>query len=54
MTRTVEQSAMRKIYLRILPFAVLTCFFCYLDRINVGFAALTAAAAALAEEAAPS
>jgi MFS transporter, ACS family, tartrate transporter len=41
MTRTVEQSAMRKIYLRILPFAVLTYFFCYLDRINVGFAALT-------------
>jgi ACS family tartrate transporter-like MFS transporter len=29
------------VYLRILPFAVLTYFFCYLDRINVGFAALT-------------
>jgi MFS transporter, ACS family, tartrate transporter len=41
MIRTVEQSAMRKVYLRILPFAVLTYFFCYLDRINVGFAALT-------------
>ena len=41
MVRTVEQSAMRKVYLRILPFAVLTYFFCYLDRINVGFAALT-------------
>jgi ACS family tartrate transporter-like MFS transporter len=41
MTRTVEQSAMRKVYLRILPFAILTYFFCYLDRINVGFAALT-------------
>ena len=41
MTRTVEQSAMRKVYLRVLPFAVLTYFFCYLDRINVGFAALT-------------
>ena len=40
MTRTVEQSTMRKVYLRILPFAVLTYFFCYLDRINVGFAAL--------------
>jgi MFS transporter, ACS family, tartrate transporter len=38
---TVEQSTMRKVYLRILPFAVLTYFFCYLDRINVGFAALT-------------
>jgi len=32
---------MRKVYLRILPFAVLTYFFCYLDRINVGFASLT-------------
>jgi ACS family tartrate transporter-like MFS transporter len=32
---------MRKVYLRILPFAALTYFFCYLDRINVGFAALT-------------
>ena len=41
MTRTVEQSAMRKVYLRVLPFAVLTYFFCYLDRINVGFASLT-------------
>ncbi len=41
MIRTVEQSATRKVYLRILPFAVLTYFFCYLDRINVGFAALT-------------
>jgi hypothetical protein len=30
MTRTVEQSAMRKVYLRVLPFAVLTYFFCYL------------------------
>ena len=41
MVRNVEQSAMRKVYLRILPFAILTYFFCYLDRINVGFAALT-------------
>jgi MFS transporter, ACS family, tartrate transporter len=41
MTRAVEQSTMRKVYMRILPFAVLTYFFCYLDRINVGFASLT-------------
>jgi ACS family tartrate transporter-like MFS transporter len=41
MLRTVEQSTMRTVYLRILPFAVLTYFFCYLDRINVGFASLT-------------
>ena len=41
MDRTIEQVTMRKVYLRILPFAALTYFFCYLDRINVGFAALT-------------
>src|SRR6202046_2362753 len=41
MERTIEQTTMRKVYLRILPFAALTYFFCYLDRINVGFAALT-------------
>ncbi|MBV9786135.1 MAG: MFS transporter [Acidisphaera sp.] len=32
---------MRKIYLRLLPFSIATYFFCYVDRINVGFAALT-------------
>src|SRR5450759_1407860 len=41
MERTIEQITMRKVYLRLLPFAILTYFFCYLDRINVGFAALT-------------
>jgi ACS family tartrate transporter-like MFS transporter len=37
----VEQSTMRKVYWRLLPLAILTYFLCYLDRINVGFAALT-------------
>src|ERR1700726_3935603 len=41
MVRSLEQITMRKVYLRILPFAALTYFFWYLDRINVGFAALT-------------
>ncbi|MBV9824250.1 MAG: MFS transporter [Alphaproteobacteria bacterium] len=41
MVRSLEQMTMRKVYLRILPFAALTYFMCYLDRINVGFAALT-------------
>ncbi|HEY2185277.1 MAG TPA: MFS transporter, partial [Xanthobacteraceae bacterium] len=41
MADTLEQSTMRKIYWRLLPFAILTYFLCYLDRINVGFAALT-------------
>jgi len=41
MIRTVEQTTMRKVYLRVLPIAAVSYFFCYLDRINVGFAALT-------------
>lgn len=41
MVRSLEQVTMRKVYVRILPFAALTYFLCYLDRINVGFAALT-------------
>ncbi|HTZ38001.1 MAG TPA: MFS transporter [Stellaceae bacterium] len=41
MDKTIEQTTMRKVYLRILPFAALTYFMCYLDRINVGFASLT-------------
>jgi MFS transporter, ACS family, tartrate transporter len=41
MVRTLEQTTMRKVYVRLLPFAILTYFLCYLDRINVGFAALT-------------
>jgi ACS family tartrate transporter-like MFS transporter len=36
----VEQSTARKVYWRLLPLAILTYFLCYLDRINVGFAAL--------------
>src|ERR1700749_3037154 len=41
MEPAIERATMRKVYLRLLPFAALTYFFCYLDRINVGFAALT-------------
>jgi ACS family tartrate transporter-like MFS transporter len=41
MELVVERSAMRKIYLRLLPFAVLSYFLAYIDRINVSFAALT-------------
>jgi MFS transporter, ACS family, tartrate transporter len=37
----VERSAIRKIYWRLLPIAILTYLLAYLDRINVGFAALT-------------
>jgi MFS transporter, ACS family, tartrate transporter len=38
---SVERSTMRKVYWRVLPLTILTYFLCYLDRINVGFAALT-------------
>src|ERR1700710_3174616 len=36
-----DLSAIRKIYWRLLPIAILTCLLAYIDRINVGFAALT-------------
>jgi MFS transporter, ACS family, tartrate transporter len=40
MDPTLEQVTMRKVYLRLLPLAMVIYFFCYLDRINVSFAAL--------------
>jgi len=41
MVRTLEQTTMRKVYLRLLPFAVLSYILAYIDRINVSFAGLT-------------
>ena len=37
----LEKTCMRKIYLRLLPFAIVSYFLAYIDRINVSFAALT-------------
>jgi ACS family tartrate transporter-like MFS transporter len=37
----IEKAAMRKVYLRLLPLTMLMYFLCYIDRINVSFAALT-------------
>jgi ACS family tartrate transporter-like MFS transporter len=37
----VERTTIRKVYIRLLPLLFLAYFICYLDRINVGFAALT-------------
>jgi ACS family tartrate transporter-like MFS transporter len=37
----IEKSAMRKIYMRLLPFAVLSYFLSYVDRVNISFAGLT-------------
>ena len=39
----VERSCMRKIYLRLLPFAVVCYLLAYIDRINASFAARMAA-----------
>ena len=39
--RSIGQRTMRKVYLRLLPFTIVTYLLCYIDRINVGFAALT-------------
>lgn len=41
MDDAVERSAIRKIYWRLLPIAIFTYLLAYIDRINVGFAALT-------------
>ena len=41
MNADVERTAIRKIYRRLLPLLFISYFVCYLDRINVGFAALT-------------
>ena len=37
---TLEQTTMRRVMLRIMPFIMLCYFVAYLDRVNVGFAAL--------------
>jgi len=40
MTDAIEQSTMRKVFKRLLPLLFAMMFFNYLDRINIGFAAL--------------
>src|SRR5260370_41759156 len=41
MDEGIEKSAMGKVYMRMLPFAILSYFLAYIDRINVSFAGLT-------------
>src|ERR1700739_2728667 len=41
MVTAIEQETMKKVYLRLLPFCFILYFICYLDRVNIGFAALT-------------
>ena len=39
MEAAIEKSAMRKIYMRLLPFAIFTYFLAYIDRVNISVAA---------------
>jgi len=41
MATPIERQTMRKVYWRILPFTFILYLICYLDRVNIGFAALT-------------
>ena len=41
MSTPIERRTMRKVYLRLLPFSFALYLICYLDRANIGFAALT-------------
>jgi ACS family tartrate transporter-like MFS transporter len=41
MDSTLEQLTMRRVALRIVPFIMLLYFVAYIDRVNIGFAALT-------------
>ena len=41
MTQTAAQSASAKIARRLIPFLIVCYFISYLDRVNLGFAALT-------------
>src|ERR1700720_106883 len=41
MEAAIERQTMKKVYLRLLPFCFVLYFICYLDRVNIGFAALT-------------
>lgn len=41
MSASIEHRTMRKVYIRLLPFTFALYLICYLDRANIGFAALT-------------
>src|ERR1700709_1115874 len=41
MASGLERATLRKVYLRVVPFCFLLYILCYVDRINVSFAALT-------------
>lgn len=41
MAETLERTTLRKVYLRLVPYCFLLYILCYIDRINVSFAALT-------------
>ena len=41
MDTAIQRSTMRKVYMRLLPFAMICYILAYIDRINVSFAGLT-------------
>lgn len=41
MAETLEKTTLRKVYMRLVPYCFLLYILCYIDRINVSFAALT-------------
>ncbi len=41
MSAELEKRVLRKITLRIVPFVMLLYFIAFIDRVNIGFAALT-------------
>ncbi len=41
MAETLEKTTLRKVYLRLVPYCFVLYILCYIDRINVSFAALT-------------
>ena len=40
-TEAIEKQTMGKVKVRLIPFLLILYFFCLLDRVNVGYAALT-------------
>ena len=40
-TEAIEKQTMSKVKVRLIPFLLILYFFCLLDRVNVGYAALT-------------
>lgn len=40
-SKSIEEQVLKKLYIRLIPFLILCYFIAYIDRVNIGFAALT-------------